>query len=340
MTIFVRALFSFIFAVSLPPWNGETKRMPGTRTNGLALTGEVAFCRSKPILARVSSSNTIALYRLGGGVWKKYDLIPAADPYDLTWSLDGSSLAWMNSDGPAVVWRKGKEYQIAGNNWSDSSKNVTSISLSPNGERFAIGRLGRAEEHIVGSGLLRSYRMGDSEKGVAVAYSPIGDLLAGGRNLLLAPVRQSRRVRELSFTRYISTLAANPNGDTIAALEFGSRLEIQMYTTVSKPKAVWQGAGYPNDLTWSPNGKLVAMVLGANEKAKEPETLNRVVILRSSDWRVIATFRLPYSTGGGLQFDYSSRLFSATLPNEQGGTQTLFWSTVTWQQTKVSLFGG
>jgi len=298
------------------------------------LAGEFAFCPSQPLLAVAPLKGPITIYRRVGADWRRSFGIEAAYPYDLTWSFDGTSLAWMEMGGRAAVWRNGKVFSFAGSNPSNSSDDAFTIALSPDGKRFAIGRNGETVEAKVGQGSGRSYSMTGSGE-ITVAYSRGGDLLAGGRQLLIAPATKGSHLRRIPYPKYIAAMAPCPDGKQVAILEFRSALEIQSLAPSLIRRTVWRGMGYPNDVAWSPDGKFVAIVLGSNPKSREPETYNRVVVLAVAGWHVAATLPIPDATGSCAHFDSSSTTLGITSSGPQHQVHPTFWSTSTWRTVRL-----
>jgi hypothetical protein len=154
-------------------------------------------------------------------------------------------------------------------------------------------------------------------------------LVGGGRKEVVCAAYNTRII---SPSSYIADIASAPKENRIAMLEYGSRLEVQAIEQAAAPRTVWKGKGYPAGVVWSPNGKFIALVL-VHDRG-QPENLDRVLVLRTSDWRQVAKLPLKNWASGNPQFDSTSSVLAVS-----SGPKTILWLTSTWRTTTIELPG-
>jgi WD40 repeat protein len=297
--------------------------------------GEIAFCPSGQLLAATRIDRSIDLYRKTPIGWAALQSISASNPRQLLWGRTGNALVWIDGSGHLAVWRHSRTVRLSGNNPLNSRHDIYSFALSPDESVLAVGRMDGLQLVHLGPMTSELYESGNPV--TAVAFDEKGNLYAGGRSLLWLPCHASSIRRVGSVGGFVRGLAVSPNGRGLAVLEDDCQLALYSLASSGKHETVWRGRGHPQNIAWSWDGRLLAIVIAANEKIGEPNSLNRVAILKCLNWTEVGSIPLHTWATGKPEFDATGSTLGLTVYDGPPAGGTYIWSTLSWKPVKFAL---
>ena len=276
-------------------------------------------------IAKTDGNNSIMVYRKSPVGWMVERKLLTSHPRDIVWGAKGKTLVWTEDTGRLAIWRKDRITRITGSNIHDSRHDVYDYALSPDESELAVARLDGLQLIRLGAMTSKHFALGYPV--TSVIFDRKGNLYGAGRTLLWLPFRGTAIRHAGPVNGFVRGLVVHPDGGRLAVLEDDCRLSIYQLPIGKTPKTVWRSKGLPAAVAWSPNGRLLAMVLAANEKAGEPSSLNRVEVINDATWTKAASIPLWSWAAGGPEFDGTGSTLCVIVDD-----RSYFWSTLSWKR--------
>lgn len=289
-------------------------------------TAQWKECVFSPVAARLALTDNvreIGIYSLASGGIVKTSTIRVDGAFDLVWNRDGTSLAWRSDTGRASVWHHDRVRTISRDSYPSLPSKISGLTLSADGKRVFVGMEDGVDEVLVAGGVVRSYRLPQSQE-VTLARARQGYVLAGGNSCMEIDETSQRVLHRFATKGYVSSIAPSPNGQIAALLEFPLKVEVQTVGKKGHSFIAWSGNGYPGGICWSPNGKYVALVYSDLHGKARDATRSVVLLLRATDWHVVAKTVLPDPSAGRPSFSSSSAIVAVA-----GNRGVSFWAAST-----------
>lgn len=189
----------------------------------------------------------------------------------MAFSHGGHRLATAAHAAEVVVWNADEGVREA--TLRGHSAVVTAIAWSADGRLLASGdHSGRICIWNPESGELVRQCLGHSRDVLAVAFSPSGSRLASGGvdgSVRIWPTVASRPLATVPLAGEPLAVAFHPDGQELAVAAAGGDLEIWNLAGADRMRRLPVGGGRPTDVSFSPDGRLIALSLNLPDGAGE-----------------------------------------------------------------------
>jgi tricorn protease len=165
------------------------------------------------------------------------------------------------------------DFNYARNEWKEASKNVSAVSLSPNGERLAVTARGDVYSVPANEGVTRCLTASSGVHERGAEWSPDGKYIAyisdkTGETELYLQSADGADVEQLTSNNdtYIIGLTISPDGKKIAYTDRKNRIRYVDVNTKQITDVTRNPRGAPGSPSWSPDSKWLTYALtAANE---------------------------------------------------------------------------